>query len=428
MTSKERVLKTLEFKEPDRVPIAEWGIDHDISEGLLGRKTFWRSKAEITKALWDGRRDEVVGSFKNDLIEIIDKLDHDLIPAILVPPKGLKSQRIKKLDDETWEDGFGQIWKYSAGSDCILLLKRPVRNVSSVEDIHKLFESEIAERCGFRIKDKDGNRYDLELDDESRLEVVRHVVKERGDTKFIFGRGFEEANGSMEPLYFTEFEEPWIFFGGGEDNYYMNIALQPDLVKEASDLCAQMNLATAKIFIDEGVDAIAPGGDFSSSTGPMISPNTLRKIYLPGMKEVSNFGHNSGVKVLTHNCGNNWKILDMLIETGYDAWQSIQSKTADMDMKRLKKMYGNKIALWGGINIESLYDGTAEENMYDVLYALKYAGVGGGLIAGTSNSVAFGVSYDNYMTCLDTLHKFGDYPLRIEEIDKRLSELVLCQQ
>ncbi len=423
MTSKERVLKTLEFKEPDRVPVAEWGIDHDTSEKILGRKTFWRSKAEITRALWEGRRDEVVESFKNDLIEVTDKLEHDLIPAILVPPKGLKQQKVKKLSDDACEDEFGQIWRYSAGSDCILLIKRPIRKVSSVEDIHKLFESEIAERCGFRIKGRTGNKYDLELDDESRLEMVRHVVKERGDTKFIFGRGFEEANGGLEPLYFTEFEEPWIFFGGGEENYYMNIALQPDLVKEAVDLCTQMNLATAKIFIDEGVDAIAPGGDFANSTGPLISPKSLREIYLPGMKEVSNFGHDRGVKVMTHNCGNNWKILDMLIETGYDAWQSIQSKTADMDLKRLKASYGNKITLWGGINIETLYDGTVDENIYDVLYSLKYAAVGGGFIAGTSNSVCYGISYDNYMTCLDTLHKFGDYPIQIDRINKKISEL-----
>lgn len=33
MTSKERVLKTLAHEEPDRVPIGEWGIDHDDDAG-----------------------------------------------------------------------------------------------------------------------------------------------------------------------------------------------------------------------------------------------------------------------------------------------------------------------------------------------------------------------------------------------------------
>ncbi|MFC1558124.1 uroporphyrinogen decarboxylase family protein [candidate division KSB1 bacterium] len=423
MTSKERVIKALEFIEPDRVPVGEWGIDHDISEKVLGHKTYWRSKAEITKALWEGKRDEVVESFKKDVIEITDKFGHDLISVNLVPPKGFKPQKVKKINDETWEDEFGQIWKYSSGSDIILLMERPVRNINSVEEIHKLFESEIAERCGFRIKDKIENKYELEIDDESRMEFIRYIVKERGDKKFIFARGFEEAQGCPEPLYFAEFEEPWIFFGGGMDNYYMNIALRPDLVKAASDLCTQMNLATAKLFIEGGVDAIAPAGDFSDSTGPLISPDSFRKLFLPGMKEVSDFGHKNGVKVITHNCGNNWKILDMLVEAGYDAWQSIQSKTGNMDMKRLKEKYKNKITLWGGINIETLFDGTAEDNRDDVLYSLKYAAQGGGLIAGTSNSVAFGISYDNYMTCLDTLHKFGNYPLHIETINKKLSEL-----
>ncbi len=422
MTSKERVIKTLEFKESDRVPVGEWGIDHDIAEKVIGHETYWRSKAKITEALWEGRRDEVVESFKNDLIELTDKLDHDLIPAILVPPKGHPQQKIKKIGDEAWEDEFGQIWRYSEGSDCILLIERPLRNINSIEDIHSLFESEIAERCGFRIKGKEENKYDLELDDESRLEFVRHIVKERGNTKFIFGRGFEEANGCTEPLYFVEFEEPWIFFGGGMDNYFMHIALNPDLVKEASDLCAQMNNATAKIFIDEGVDAIAPGGDFASSTGPLISPDSMRELFLPGMKTVSKYGHERGARVFTHNCGNNWKILDMLVETGYDAWQSIQSKTGDMDLKRLKAAYGDKITFWGGINLETLIDGSPEENISDVLYALRSAAKGGGLIMGTSNSVAVGSSYDNYMISLDTLRKFGDYPLNIDEISRQLEK------
>ena len=29
MTSKERVVKTINHQEPDQVPIGEWGIDHD---------------------------------------------------------------------------------------------------------------------------------------------------------------------------------------------------------------------------------------------------------------------------------------------------------------------------------------------------------------------------------------------------------------
>ena len=62
MNSKERVLATLDHKKPDRVPIGEWGIDHDTVEKIIGRDTYWRNRRKETLALWAGKRDEVVES------------------------------------------------------------------------------------------------------------------------------------------------------------------------------------------------------------------------------------------------------------------------------------------------------------------------------------------------------------------------------
>jgi len=169
----------------------------------------------------------------------------------------------------------------------------------------------------------------------------------------------------------------------------------------------------ASLFIEMGVDAIMPGGDFSDSTGPMISPENIRTLFYPGMKKLSDFVHSKGVRVMSHNCGNNWKIMDILIEAGYEAYQSIQAKTGSMDIKLLKEKYGEKITLWGGINIETLVDETVGEVRKEVLYALKYGAPGGGFILGTSNSVAYGTLYENYMTALETLHKYGNYPISL---------------
>jgi hypothetical protein len=417
MTSKERVLQILDHKEPDRVPLGEFGIDHDTVEKVIGRETYWRAKAKTTKALWAGKRDEVVESYKKDLVELVKKLDQDLVPVHLVPPKNFGPKSVERLDENTWKDEQGQIWKYSEGNDALLLVSSPRRVFKSKDEIKDYFERELVKRCGFKIRGQNSDGYDLELDDESRLELVRYVVDKLGNEKFIFGRGFEEAIGSIEPLHLSEFEVASIFFGGTVEDFFLAIALQPELVKEAFDLYSQINIAMARVFIEEGVDAVMPGGDFSDSNGPMVSPESIRDIFLPGMKKLSDYVHQSGIRVISHNCGNNWKIMDVLISAGYDCWQSIQSKTADMDLKRLKEKYGNKITFWGGINIESLYDGTPEENRKDVLYALRYAAPGGGFILGTSNSVSYGSSYDNYMAALETLHRYGSYPIKVDLIN-----------
>ncbi len=402
MTSKERVLAALDHKEPDRVPVGEWGIDHDTVEKVTGHKTYWRARAKETKALWRGKRDEVVESYKKDLVELIKKLDQDLVPVHLVPPKGLAPSKVKQIDEDTWEDEEGRIWKYSYGNNAILCTKpNPLRSFKSKEELREYFESHLVEDFGLKIKSKTSDGYELELEDESQLEFARYVISRLGKDRFIFFRDI------------SEFGVLSYFIGGTAEDFFLFIGLHPDLAREAFDLYTEVAIALAKVFIKEGVDAIMPGGDFSHSTGPMISPKSMREIFLPGMKKLSDFVHKMGVRVMSHNCGNNWKIMDILIEAGYEAYQSIQSKTASMDLKRLKEKYGNKITLWGGINIENLVDGTLKENKEDVIYALKYAAPGGGFILGSSNSVAYGSQYDNYMIALDTLHKYGRYPVQL---------------
>jgi len=402
MNSKERVLKTLDREEPDRVPVGEWGIDHDTVEKVISHETYWRARAKTTKALWAGKRDEVVQSYKEDIVELIERLDQELVPVHLVPPKDLEPKEVKQIDEETWKDEESRIWRYSRGNDAILCTEPgAVNSFKSVEELKEYFELQVVEDFGFKIRGKSSKGYELEIEDESRLELIRYVIDKLGKDRFIFFRDI------------SEFEVLSAFIGGKSEDFFLFIGLQPDLAREAYNLYSEIAIAMARIAIAEGVDAIMPGGDFSASVGPMISPQSIRGIFLPGMQNISDFAHRAGVRVMSHNCGNNWKIMDILIEAGYEAYQSIQSKTADMDLKRLKEKYGDKISFWGGINIENLVEGTPEENWKDVLYALKYAAPGGGFILGTSNSVAYGSRYDNYMSALEALHKYGNYPIKV---------------
>ncbi|MCK7482702.1 MAG: Gfo/Idh/MocA family oxidoreductase [Candidatus Moduliflexus flocculans] len=56
MTSKERVAATLEGRLPDQVPYAEFAVDFDTVERLLGHETYLRAKAKSQIAFWEGRR------------------------------------------------------------------------------------------------------------------------------------------------------------------------------------------------------------------------------------------------------------------------------------------------------------------------------------------------------------------------------------
>lgn len=393
------------------MPIGEVGIDHDLVARALHRSVLWRNKAETTQMLWRGERDRLVEAFKQDLIEMTEAFGHDLVPVFLLPPEGYSTSFPRQVGKE-WEDSRGYRWRYSPGNDSYLLMHRPRREFAGVEDLEAFFAEELVGRFGFRIAAVRAGEYRLELDDPSRLELVRHAVKRFGNEKFIFARGFGYSNGNLQPLEFSEFEVIAEFFGGDEANLFMSVAEHPVLVRRAMELYSQVHMATTDVMADEGVDGIVSAGDFASEQGLMIAPDTIRDLFLPAMKQEVEHIHSRGLKAISHNCGNNWALLDMLLEAGYDCWQSIQ-RSAGMDLRLLKKRYGNDLAFWGGIEISSLHapgSGPVED---DVRYAIQHAAPDGGLILGACSTVAYGCSYENYRIALSTARTCGRYPLQL---------------
>ncbi len=132
----------------------------------------------------------------------------------------------------------------------------------------------------------------------------------------------------------------------------------------------------------------------------------FRKFCLPSIKERVQAVKSHGLAVLKHACGNNWKLLDMFLEAGYDAYQSIQA-SASMDLAEVKARVYGRMALWGGARVENLVSGTTEDVRQDVAHAMQVGAPGSGYIFGTTHSVAVGTKYDNFQAMLDEYHEWA---------------------
>jgi uroporphyrinogen decarboxylase len=187
------------------------------------------------------------------------------------------------------------------------------------------------------------------------------------------------------------------------------LAANPDAVRAATTyLVRQQNLADAA-FIHPDSDAVMWADDFGYKTGPLIGPAMFRDLFLEANKErARNVKGKFGKKILKHCCGNVNLLLDFFLDIGFDAYQSIQP-TAGMDICRLKKDYGDKITLWGGVAVEHLVGGTPEEVRTDVRRAMACAKPGGRFILGASHSIAVGTKYDNFLAMLDEYTKLCQY-------------------
>ena len=131
MNAKERVARVLRGQAVDRVPIGFFAIDSDTVEHILGRPTYLRAKAKSQIAFWEGRRDEVVVSWKEDFIDQYRKLDFlDVVPicctaAGLVPSADHHPERPRQVDEKTWEFDDGRVYKYSEITRDLTLVHDP---------------------------------------------------------------------------------------------------------------------------------------------------------------------------------------------------------------------------------------------------------------------------------------------------------------
>ncbi len=379
MTSRERVKAALRFEEPDKVPLGCYAIDCDIASRVLGRHTFIRDKAGQKLAFWEGRRDEVVDSLKRDIPELFEKLDiYDLIhlrKIAIVPPKGYHPTAPRQVEEGVWEDERGRTYKYSEVTNEIIVIKDPT-----------LWDHEYTAEQ-FPLDP------DVEPEDESIYEVWDEVVDKLPPDRYIIG-------------HYPMATEQLLL--GGYERGLVEIGMNPEVVERA---CESRRAAVAKqreLWKAREFDAVMNENDFGHTTGTFVSPETFRRLFLPNVKFNVEAVHEAGFDFIQHSCGDNRPIFDQLIDAGIDCEQSLQPQ-AGMSPAMVKERSNNTMAAWGGVDVANLVKGTPDDVRRDVRETMASAKAGGGLILGSSHSIAWGTDYDNFMAMLDEFEKTRDY-------------------
>ena len=378
MNSKERIQTILRHSMADRPGLGFFAIDSDTAGRVLGRKTYWRNKAACKIAFWEGRRDEVVQSWIADAIELYKKLDIiDIIPvwniaAGFCPPKDYQPDPPHKIDETTWEDKAGRIYKYSEGTEDITMIHDPQTWTRQYKVEDEMWDGKVTSP------------------DESIFEAVDAIIAEFKDDRFILG-----SYGMVEG---------WLLPGGMERGF-MEIATHPDEIKQIYQSYVERAMAEDQYYVRSGQDGVLFGTDFCSQAGLMINPQTYRELFLEGYSRRIKHLKDQGQIFIQHACGNNWPMLDIFVDMGIDCYQSIQT-SAGMDIAEVQKKYGDKFALWGGVSVENLIEGTADDVRKDVRYVMDNVAPNGGFILGTTHSVAVGTKYDNFIALLDEFSKY----------------------
>ncbi|MDR1019725.1 MAG: uroporphyrinogen decarboxylase family protein [Synergistaceae bacterium] len=111
-------------------------------------------------------------------------------------------------------------------------------------------------------------------------------------------------------------------------------------------------------------DMILYGDDMGMQTQALMSVEDYRAMVKPWSKrwvtEIKNILPN--VKVQYHTCGSIFALIPDMIDCGFDIINPIQPLATNMEAWRLKKEFGNRVTLHGGIDIQRLVPfGTVSE-------------------------------------------------------------------
>ena len=200
-----------------------------------------------------------------------------------------------------------------------------------------------------------------------------------------------------------------MFTLGFEGMAYL-LADDPDLVRDTVDRIGSVLLAATETMASmHGVGAIFFGEDMGFKTATLMSPDVLRELVFPWHRRIVAAAHAGGKPILLHSCGNLRQIMGDILDIGWDARHSYEDVI--QPITEAKALYGDRIAVLGGIDMDLLGRGSEEAVRARVRQVIAHCGPDGGFAIGSGNTVANYVSVANYLAMLDEAWRVGRYPI-----------------
>ncbi len=231
------------------------------------------------------------------------------------------------------------------------------------------------------------------------LESLRQTVKRlKGKKAIVFGM----HTGLIYPIFVR-----------GMENFMVDYYKNPEFAHRLSGMFTDFFVEVEKQAIEIGADIILEGEDYAGNKNLWMSVDHLKEFVLPGLRKAIRVAKDAGVPFVKHTDGNINSILDLLVEQGIDCLNPIEPN-AGMDIGKVKRMIGDKVALWGNIDCSHLLPfGSTEEVEKATIECIKTASPGGGHIIASSNTVHDSVPAKNFVAMVKAAREFGKYPIKV---------------
>jgi len=163
----------------------------------------------------------------------------------------------------------------------------------------------------------------------------------------------------------------------GFETALIGLVKEPELASAVLQRIADWQVATADHFMEVGVGAARITDDYGAQNDLLMKPDTWRRVIRPHLARMVDYYQQAGVPVILHSCGKLARIMDDLMGMGFAAF-NIQTNINDL--VALRKRYGRRFCVWGGVSTQLLTSGTPSQVKEAVRQAAESLGRDGGLI------------------------------------------------
>ena len=359
MNAPERVLTTIEHKEPDRVPAFEsaftnntimkhYGVDPRTSGGYKGAYAFF-AKVGI------------------DLV---------LTAVSLFPRKFLKR-------GQGFIDEYGRLMKFEAYKDGTQILTYHGGHFKNFED----YES--WEQPDPNLKAR-----------LAQFRSGRKIQKEMNDEVFSI-----PSTGAL-------MECTWEGFG---IETFSRIVRNEKQIKRIFDDRGSFTLELVKILAENDAQMVLLWDDYGFKNGLFMNPSLYCAYIFPWIKKICDAAHKQDCKIILHSDGDLMEIFSDIVDCGVDAINPVESTTAnkDYDIFELNKKYGDRITFIGNLSPIMLAIGEIFEIEDYAKKLIRELAPSGGYIFSSGHSINPAVTVDRFEAMQNIRRKYGKYPINI---------------
>jgi len=349
MTSRERVLASLNHCEPDRIPI---DLSGHRSSGIAAI-----AYARLRQHL--GLPPRPIRVY--DPVQQLAIVDDDVLQLFGVDT--IELGRAFALEDKHWAewtlpDGtpcFMPVWAKPERANGQWVLRSPSGRVIARMPPGVLY----FEQAYYPFAEQD----DLDRIEELFPETMWTGVKsppgplvEGPDGARLLAEGARRLRAQTDRAIIGLFGGNLLEMGQffyRNDNFLLLLAANPRRAHQFLDRVVQIHLRNLENFlaaVGPYIDIILFGDDLGMQRGPQISPKMYREFFQPRERlmwqRVRQLAPH--VKIQMHCCGGVRELLPGLIEAGLDAINPVQITCRGMDPAELKRDFGAQLTFWGG--------------------------------------------------------------------------------